>query len=100
MAKLLYARGMVDIKSIHTAAVRSIPKQMRSPYLDLYVLARERERLEKEDYVFGKRGLARENRLKAIRRRMAKIQEETQQEPKGHSHSSPKKPLKKMSINY
>ena len=53
MRKLPYARGVVDIKSIHTAGVRSIPKQLRSPYLDLYILAREKERLGKENYIFG-----------------------------------------------
>ncbi len=100
MGKLPYTRGLVDIKSIHTAGVRSIPKQMRSPYLDLYVLAREKERLEKESYVFGKRSLTTDKRLKMINKRMAKIQEEIKEESKSYSHGPSKKSLKTMSINY
>jgi hypothetical protein len=101
MGKLPYVRGVTDVKSIHTAAVRSIPKRLRSPYLDLYVLAREKERLEKENYVFGKRGIAIQTRLKMINKRMQKLQEEIQEESKNHTPSShPKKFLKTMSINY
>lgn len=100
MRKLPYARGVVDIKSIHTAGVRSIPKQLRSPYLDLYILAREKERLGKENYIFGKRGVTVEKRLKLINQRMEKLQEEIKEETKSHSYSPSKKFLKTMSINY
>ena len=101
MGKLPYARGVTDVKSIHTAGVRSIPKRLRSPYLDLYVLARERERLKKEEYVFGKRGVAVETRLAMIDKRMKKIQEEIEKAFQGSSSSNPyKKVLKTMSINY
>lgn len=100
MGKIQYVRSVTDVKSIHTAGVRSIPKQLRSPYLDLYILAREKDRLEKENYVFGKRGLAVDKRLKMINKRMEKLQEEIKEEPKSHSYSPSKKFLKTMSINY
>lgn len=101
MGRLPYAKGVIDVKSIHTAGVRSIPKSHRSPYLDLYVLAREKDRLEKENYVFGRRSVAVDTRLKTINKRMQKLQEEIQEQSKTHSFSNPsKKSLKTMAINY
>lgn len=48
MKDMPYLRTMRDIKSAHSARISSIPKQQRSVHLDLYVLAGEKKRLDKE----------------------------------------------------
>ena len=37
-----------NVRSMHSIGARSVPKVQRSPYLDLYSLKREKDRLEKE----------------------------------------------------
>ena len=37
-----------NVRSMHSIGARSVPKVQRSPYLDLYALKREKDRLEKE----------------------------------------------------
>ncbi len=56
--------GLKDIKSIHSIGARSIPKVQRSSYLELYILRREKDRLEKEVFALGKRKTAADRQLK------------------------------------
>lgn len=48
MNKITHIRSLRDVRDASRARLYSIPKQQRSIHLDLYVLAREKERLEKE----------------------------------------------------
>ena len=90
-----------SIKSIHTVGVRSIPKVQRSSYLDLYMLRREKDRLEKETFALDKRVGAAKRQLSSINQRIEKLQKETHEEQKIKTYRNiPTKPLKTLPIKY
>jgi hypothetical protein len=100
-------RGMVqvlnsrDIKSIHSVGVRSIPKVQRSSYLELCMLRREKDRLEKEIFAIDKRKDLANRQLNGINGRIEKLQQEADREQKIKAYRNiPTKPLKTMSIAY
>jgi hypothetical protein len=89
------------MKSMHTAGIRSIPKAQRSSYLDLFILSKEKDRLEKESFMVGKRNSSLDKQLAIINRRMEILKKEMFQEGKTRIHSfKTTRPLKKMSIHY
>ena len=93
--------GVRDIKSIHSVGARSIPKVQRSSYLELYMLRREKDRLEKEMFALDKRRNAANKQLNSINNRIEKLQKETHEEQKIKTYRSvPTRPLKTMAINY
>jgi len=94
--------NLQDIKGIHFAGVRSIPKSQRSSYLELYVLDREMDRLEKEKFALGKRTNNCQKRLEMITSRKEKLLKQIKEEGDGKIHRGilPRKPLKTMSIRY
>lgn len=59
-------QSVSDIKGIHFSSVRSIPKSMRSSSLELYVLEREVDRLEKEKAALDKRRNRVQDRLEHL----------------------------------
>lgn len=61
--------GLRNIKSMHTTGQRSIPQSEESVYLNLFMLRKEKERLEKEKEIG-------EKRIKGIDNRLAEIQKE------------------------
>jgi hypothetical protein len=90
-----------DIRSIHSVGVRSIPKVQRSGYLELYMLGREKDRLEKEIFTIAKRRDSANRQLIGINRRIEKLQQETDREQKVKTYRNiPTKPLKTMPIAY
>jgi len=102
MKSMSQLQTVSDIKGMHSIGARSIPKAMRSSYLELYVLDRERTRLEKEKFSLDKRGSSAQTRLGSIVQRMKKIKKEIEEGTDAtveHSVTS-RRPLKKMSINY
>jgi chromosome segregation ATPase len=93
--------GVRDIKSIHSVGARSIPKVQRSSYLELYMLRREKDRLEKEIFALDKRRNAANRQLNSINNRIEKLQKEIHEEQKIKTYRSvPTRPLKTMAINY
>ena len=102
MKSMSQLQTVSDIKGMHSIGARSIPKAMRSSYLELYVLDRERSRLEKENFAVDKRRNNAQTRLDSIAQRMEKLKKEIDQEVelKPHRSASPRKPLKTMSIKY
>jgi hypothetical protein len=93
--------GLKDIKSIHSVGARSIPKVQRSSYLELYILRREKDRLEKEIFMLDKRKNASNRLLNSINKRIEKLQKETHEEQKNKTfRNGPVRPLKTMTINY
>lgn len=101
MKGMLQMPGIRDIKSIHSVGARSIPKVQRSGYLELYMLRREKDRLEKEIYALDKRMNTAKRQLDSINKRIEKLQRETHEEQKIKTYRSvPTKPLKTMAINY
>ena len=101
MKKRLQMSDIRSIKSIHTASVRSIPKVQRSGYLDLYMLRREKDRLEKETFALDKRVGTTKRQLDSINQRIEKLQKETHEDQTIKTHKNiPTKPLKTLSIEY
>ena len=101
MKGILQVTGVREIKSIHSAGLRSIPKVQRSAYLELYMHRRDKERLEKELFLLDKRRTTAKRLLDSIDKRIEKLQAETQEAQKVKIYkNTPKKPLKTMSLHY
>jgi predicted nucleic acid-binding Zn-ribbon protein len=90
-----------NMKSAHSIGARSIPKAQRSTYLELYLLRREKDRLEKEIFALDKRKTSADRQLDSISKRIERLQKETHEEQKIKTYRGiSAKPLKKMAINY
>ncbi|MBI5748246.1 MAG: hypothetical protein HZA00_03900 [Nitrospinae bacterium] len=101
MRGILQIPDIRNIKSIHTIGARSIPKVQRSSYLELYMLRREKDRLEKEIFGLDKRVSTAKRQLNSINQRIEKLQKETHEEQKIKTYRGiPTKPLKTMPVNY
>jgi septal ring factor EnvC (AmiA/AmiB activator) len=94
-------QGIGNIKSVHSIGASSIGKAQRSSYLELYMLRREKDRLEKEIFALDKRTSTSKRQLDSITKRIKKLQNQTHKEQKIKTYrSAPTKPLKTMAINY
>ena len=99
--------GLREIRSLRSTGKRSIPRVQSSAYLDLYMLEKEKERLEKEAVLLEKRSRAILKRLGDIQRQAEVLEksaslaegrkgkDERQGEP-----TSPGKKWKTFSVNY
>lgn len=101
MKRFQHSAGLREIRSIQSIGARSIPKVQRSSYLELYMLRREKDRLEHEMFALDKRRNSADRQLNTINRRIEDLQKETQKEGKVKTYRDvPNKPLKTMAINY
>ncbi|MFH1763042.1 MAG: hypothetical protein ABIF09_02515 [Gemmatimonadota bacterium] len=64
------ARGLRDVRSMHSTGQRSMPRRQGSTYLELYMLRVEQERLEKEAVLLAKRHQGIQKRLGEIQKQM------------------------------
>lgn len=99
--------GLRSTKSMHTTGKRSIPRVASSAYLDLYMLRKEKERLEKEDAILEKRKAGIQKRLDDIRKEEEVLEKACQQEKgwqamhgKVVKEEPQEKKWKKMSLSY
>jgi len=103
MKKQVLIHGARDVKTIHSAGIRSIPKSQRSMYLDLFILSQERDRMDKEHMVVSKRHHLLNRQLGSVNRRLDKLQEELVRE-REIKHGKLGKPFgnvrKKMKVRY
>lgn len=101
-------RGIEQIKTSRSKGLRSIPREQDDcGYLDLYVLDKERERLEKELSQAGKKMGKVSKRLREIKLRMKKLKRKSEDTKKNEetaketvSETNPKKDWKIMNIDY
>lgn len=95
--------GLREIRTLHSAKKRSIPRVQSSTYLDLYMLKKEKDRLEKEIYVLDKRKKSMQKRLDEIDAEMKKLEEaeprRSQAKPEGFKKPSGKD-WKTMPLKY
>lgn len=95
--------GLREIRTLHSTKKRSIPRAQSSAYLDLYMLRKEKDRLEKEVYILDKRKKSMQKRLDEIDAEMKKLEEaETrrrQANPDGFK-KPPAKDWKTMPLKY
>ena len=96
--------GLRGIKNIDSAGIRSIPKTHRSGYLDLYVLGREKGRLEKEIFTLDAKRTGAAEQLANVVKRIIMLQKETGEKehvkPPENIHSPRAKRLKTMAMEY
>lgn len=98
--------GLRDIRSMHSTGQRSIPRVQSSAYLDLYMLRKEKERLEKEESLLEKRKHGIQKRLKELQRQMEALEKSAQADgSKSTSDKAEKKDpserkWKTMALNY
>lgn len=59
---------------MHSSSKRSIPRVQSSAYLDLYMLRKEKDRLEKEIYILDKRKKDTQKNLDDVNEQMDKLQ--------------------------
>jgi len=98
-------RGLQDIKTSRSLNVRSIPRTHRSKYLDLFMLGKEREKLEKELEILSQKMPTKQKRLEEIAKQMAELEGFPEDEPLPEKKAEVKpKPAKKdwhvMKIDY
>ena len=74
MKGLQQISGLRNLKSIHSVGLRSIPKIQRSSDLELYILRREKDRLEKETVALTKRKDVADRQLSAITKHIERLQ--------------------------
>jgi len=85
--------------------LRSIPRSQNDSYLDLYILYKEKERLEKELSHSGKRSERASKRLEVIGLRIEKLEKPSPPGDKEKAketvgRETPKKDWKVMKIDY
>ena len=95
--------GLRSIKSMHSSGKRSIPRVQSSAYLDLYMLRKEKDRLEKEVYILDKRKKGMQKRLNEIDVEMERLEKaeakSRQDNPQGFKKPSGKD-WKTMPLKY
>jgi hypothetical protein len=68
-------RGLREIRTIQSLKRSSIPRSQSSSYLDLYVMKREKDRLEKGIFTLEKKRRAIHKRLDEIKKEMDRLQQ-------------------------
>ena len=97
------AGGLRSIKSMHSTGKRSMPRVLSSAYLDLYMLRKEKDRLEKEKSVLKRRWSAIQKRLRDIAEQMEMLEKSAKEEgtlasDRGETEKQSK--WKTMTLNY
>jgi len=95
--------GLRELRTMHSSKKRSIPRVQSSAYLDLYMLGKEKDRLEKESFVLDKKKKAMQKRLDEIDAEMKKLKEAEAKRPQAYPkgfRKPPGKEWKSMSLQY
>lgn len=66
--------GLRNIKTMLSSKKRSIPRVQSSAFLDLFILRKEKDRLEKEVYLLEKRKKGIKKRIEEINAEMDKLE--------------------------
>jgi hypothetical protein len=90
-----------NVRTMNTVGARSIPKVQRSVYLDLYVLKKEKDRLESEMFLLDKRRKVAGQLLADINRRIDALQGEIRSLPETRTGQQAKRDgLRTMPVTY
>ena len=99
--------GLQNIRTICSTGRHSIPRVAGSAFLDLYMLRKAKERLEKEDAILERRKAGIQTRLEDINKEMEVLEGLHQQEKGGQighkeaiKEKDQEKKWKKMSLSY
>ncbi len=103
MKGLTEIKGLRGIKTLGVSGKRSIPRMQSSIYLDIFVLRKEKERLEKEIFIFEKKvGEDREKLNDIVQKIEGLEREDAGRRKKSGSgkRGRPETELKKMALEY
>lgn len=90
-----------NVRTMNSVGARSIPKVQRSVYLDLYVLKKEKDRLESEMFVLEKRKKIVGQLLHDMNRRIDALQKEVHSLPEIKTKKQTRRDtLRTMPIKY
>lgn len=93
--------GIRELKNMHSTGIRSIPKAMRSGFLELYLLKNELERLEKEIFILDKKRHGTGMQLNSVNKQIKKLQKEILGKQKNKSAKIPfDKHIRSIPIKY
>jgi hypothetical protein len=93
--------NLSDIKSVRSIGATSIPKIKRPGHLELYVLGREKDRLEKELAALEKRRNTVKKSLTGTDKQIEKLQKQTYKQIKTKNcENTSQKPLKTLAVKY
>ena len=99
------AHGLDNVRTMKSQGARSLPKSHSEVYIDLFVLHKEKERLQKELAETEKRAEKTTKRLSEIGARICKMEAAYREggveaNVQGVSREAPKKDWKVMNIRY
>jgi len=96
-------KGLSETRTLQGSKKRSMPRAQNATYLDIFILGKEKDRLEKEMIIIDKRKTSMQRRLDEIAVEMKKLEEAeirkkraTPGAPKSHH----KKGWKTMAMTY
>jgi hypothetical protein len=95
--------GLRNIRTMNSSNKRSIPRVRSSAYLELYMLRKEKNRLEKEVNILEKRKKSNQKRIDEIIAEMEKLEKEEamgRQASSGGIKKPSEKKWKTMSLKY
>ena len=96
-------KGLSETRTMRGSIKRSMPRVQSSSYLDLFLLGKEKDRLEKEMFVLEKRKTSLQKKLDEIAVEMKKLEEAEIREKRatpGARKSHHKKGWKTMAMTY
>ncbi len=103
MKGLTEIKGLRGISTLSGSGRRSIPRKQGSIYLEIFVLRKEKERLEKEIFIFEKKLGEDRDKLKEIVKRIEGLEKEDaagRKKSEPGRRSRPETELKKMALEY
>jgi hypothetical protein len=68
-------KGLSETRTLQGSKKRSMPRSQNTTYLDIFILGKEKDRLEKEMFIIDKRKASMQRRLDEIAVDMKKLEE-------------------------
>ena len=107
MKGVIDVKSLRDIRSLRSTAKRAIPRVQSSAYLDLYILEKEKERLEKEATLLERRSMAVLKRLEDIQQQAESLEKSASltegqkgEEKRETKRGGPGRKWRTVSLNY
>jgi hypothetical protein len=96
-------KGLSETRTLQGSKKRSMPRAQNTTYLDIFILGKEKDRLEKEMIIIDKRKASLQKRLDDIAVEMKKLKEAEirgKRATPGESKKHPPKDWKTMAMTY
>jgi hypothetical protein len=91
---IMELKGLSETRTLQGSKKRSMPRAQNGTYLDIFILGKEKDRLEKEIVIINERKKSRQRRLDEIAVEMKNL-EEAENRRKQATPGAPKSPHKK-----